>query len=124
MRVHRNSRCLSFLGANAERGDYDTTRTCRKVRTRSTRYRRQLRIRATRRRFARGRIGILGNSATGRHCQAAISGETHVMLLHPGSRRGRYRIDVDGVFWRECGWSESMVKIRKSCKRSPLYIYD
>jgi hypothetical protein len=28
-----------------------------------------------------------------------ISGKTHVMLFHPGSRWGRYKIDVDGVFW-------------------------
>lgn len=53
-----------------------------------------------------------------------ISGKSHVMLFHPGSRRGRYRIDVDGVFWTECGWSEAMAKIRKSCKRTPLYVYD
>lgn len=53
-----------------------------------------------------------------------ISGKSHIMLFHPGSRRGRYKIDVDGEFWRECGWSEAMVRIRKSCKRTPLYIYD
>jgi len=53
-----------------------------------------------------------------------ISGKTHVMLFHPGSRRGRFRIDVDGESWRECGWSDAMTKIRKSCKRTPLYIYD
>lgn len=53
-----------------------------------------------------------------------ISGKSHVMLFHPGSRRGRYRIDVDGQFWQECGFSEAMAKIRKSCKRTPLYIYD
>lgn len=53
-----------------------------------------------------------------------ISGKSHVMLFHPGSRRGRFKIDVDGIFWKECGWSEPMVRIRKSCKRTPLYIYD
>ena len=53
-----------------------------------------------------------------------ISGKTHIILFHPGSRRGRYRVDVDGVFWQEAGFSEVMVKIRKSCKRIPLYIYD
>lgn len=53
-----------------------------------------------------------------------ISGETHIMLFHPGSRRGRYKIDVDGIFWRECGWSDAMVRIRKSCKRTPLYVYE
>jgi hypothetical protein len=53
-----------------------------------------------------------------------ITGKTHVLLFHPGSRRGRYKIDVDGTFWTECGFSEVMAKIRKSCKLSPLYIYD
>jgi len=46
------------------------------------------------------------------------------MLFHPGSRRGRFEIDVDGIFWKECGFSEAMVKIRKSCKRTPLYVYN
>lgn len=53
-----------------------------------------------------------------------VSGKTHTMMFHPGSRRGRYQVDVDGVFWKECGWSDAMVRIRKSCKRSPLYIYN
>lgn len=51
-----------------------------------------------------------------------ISGKSHVLLFHPGSRRGRYRIDVDGSPWAECGWSEAMTRIRKSCKLMPLYI--
>ena len=29
-----------------------------------------------------------------------ITGKSHVMLFHPGSRRGRFKIDVDGQFWR------------------------
>lgn len=53
-----------------------------------------------------------------------ISGKTHVMLFHPGSRLGRFKVDVNGVFWTECGFSEVLAKIRKSCKRTPLYIYD
>lgn len=53
-----------------------------------------------------------------------ISGKSHVMLFHPGSRRGRYRIDVDSKFWMETGWSDALARIRKSCKRTPLYIYD
>jgi len=53
-----------------------------------------------------------------------ISGQTHVLLFHPGSRRGRFKIDVDGQFWQECGFSTAMEKIRKSCKRTPLYVYD
>lgn len=53
-----------------------------------------------------------------------VSGKTHVMLFHPGSRRGRYKIDVDGKFWRECGFSDAMARIRKSCKQTPLYVYD
>lgn len=52
-----------------------------------------------------------------------VSGKTHIMLFRPGSRRGRFKIDVDSVFWRECGFSEAMERIRKSCKRTPLYAY-
>lgn len=51
-----------------------------------------------------------------------ISGKTDVLVFHPGSRRGRFRIDVNGQFWRECGWSDALVRIRKSCKRMPLYV--
>lgn len=51
-----------------------------------------------------------------------VSGKTDVLVFHPGSRRGRFRIDVNGEFWRECGWSDALVRIRKSCKRMPLYI--
>lgn len=53
-----------------------------------------------------------------------ITGRSHVMLFHPGSRRGRYKVDVDGVLWAECGWSAALAKIRKSCKLMPLYCYD
>lgn len=53
-----------------------------------------------------------------------VAGVTHVILFHPGSRAGRYRIDVDGQPWKEVGWTEAMVRIRKSCKRTPLYIYN
>jgi hypothetical protein len=51
-----------------------------------------------------------------------VSGKVTTMVFHPGSRRGRCRIDINGEPWQECGWSESTVKIRKSCKRTPLYI--
>lgn len=53
-----------------------------------------------------------------------ITGKTHVMLFHPGSRVGRFKIDVDDKFWMETGWSDALARIRKSCKRTPLYIYD
>lgn len=49
-----------------------------------------------------------------------ISGKTDVMLFHPGSRRGRFRVDVNGKPWRECGWSDVMARIRKSCKRMAM----
>jgi hypothetical protein len=29
---------------------------------------------------------------------------------------------VDGKFWQETGWTKATVKIRKSCKQTPLYI--
>lgn len=51
-----------------------------------------------------------------------ISGKVNTLVFHPGSRRGRYKIDVNGEPWQECGWSEAMAKIRKSCKLLPLYI--
>lgn len=51
-----------------------------------------------------------------------ISGKTDVLLFHPGDRAGRYKIDVNGRFWKTCGWTEATVRIRKSCKRMPLYI--
>lgn len=53
-----------------------------------------------------------------------ITGQSHTLLFHPGTRRGRYRIDVDGKPWRECGWSAALELIRKSCKLMPLYLYD
>lgn len=53
-----------------------------------------------------------------------ITGQSHVLLFHPGSRRGRYLIDVDGQPWRECGWSEALARVRKSCKLMPLHLYN
>lgn len=53
-----------------------------------------------------------------------LTGQSHVLLFHPGSRRGRYRIDVDGQPWTECGWSAALARVRKSCKLMPLYAYD
>lgn len=53
-----------------------------------------------------------------------ITGATHVLLFHPGSRRGRYRVDVDGKPWRECGFSDALARLRKSCRLQPLYTYD
>lgn len=53
-----------------------------------------------------------------------VTGQSHVLLFHPGSRRGRYKIDADGKHWRECGWSDALARIRKSCKLMPLYVYD
>lgn len=50
------------------------------------------------------------------------SGKITTMVFHPGSRRGRYRIDIDGTPWQECGWSEATAAIRKSGKHTPLYI--
>lgn len=51
-----------------------------------------------------------------------ISGRTEHLVFHPGSRAGRYRVDVNGIFWRECGWTEATVKIRKALKRTPVYV--
>jgi hypothetical protein len=53
-----------------------------------------------------------------------VTGKSHVMVFHPGSRAGRFRVDVDGQFWKECGFSDALARIRKSCKRTPLYVYD
>lgn len=51
-----------------------------------------------------------------------VSGKVTTMVFHPGSRRGRCNVEIDGKFWQECGWTATTVKIRKSCKRTPLYI--
>ena len=50
------------------------------------------------------------------------SGKVTTMIFHPGDRRGRFAIDIDGKFWKQSGWTDTTVKIRKSCKRTPLYI--
>lgn len=47
--------------------------------------------------------------------------KTDVLLFHPDrSRSGRYHIDVNGQYWKTCGWTDATVRIRKSCKRMPI----
>lgn len=51
-----------------------------------------------------------------------MSGKVTTLVFHPGDRRGRFRVDENGQFWTVCGWSKAMERIRKRCKRTPLYI--
>lgn len=46
-----------------------------------------------------------------------IHNKTHVFLFHPAHKSGCYDIDLDGVFWKRCGFTECLVFIRKLCKR-------
>jgi len=46
-----------------------------------------------------------------------IMGESHILEFHPGNRLNRFRITVDGKDWTICGWSQALVRIRKSCVR-------
>jgi hypothetical protein len=49
-----------------------------------------------------------------------IIGKTDVLVFHPAGKSGRYRVDVNGQYWKTCGWTDATVRIRKSCKRMPI----
>jgi len=49
-----------------------------------------------------------------------INGKTEVILFHPAGKSGRYRVDVNGKYWKTCGWTDATVRMRKSCKRLPI----
>lgn len=49
-----------------------------------------------------------------------ISEKYHVFVFHPGRKSGSYNVDMDGVFWKKCGFTEAMVLIRKMCARVPV----
>ena len=49
-----------------------------------------------------------------------IIGKTEVLSFHPADKSGRYHIDVNGQYWKTCGWTDATVRIRKSCKRMPV----
>jgi len=46
-----------------------------------------------------------------------MTGETQVLLFHPGARLNNYDIDVNGEFWRQCGFVDALKRIQKSCYR-------
>lgn len=46
-----------------------------------------------------------------------FTGETHMMVFHPGKKSSNFQIDVDGKPWTVCGWSKALARIRKSCVR-------
>ncbi len=46
-----------------------------------------------------------------------LTRKTTILFFTEGSRLGRYKIDVDGEFWKECGWTEATVRMRKSLAR-------
>lgn len=48
--------------------------------------------------------------------------KTEILLFRPGDRKGRFEIDVNGDFWKECGWTEALIRVRKSCKRMRLIL--
>lgn len=50
-----------------------------------------------------------------------IHDKAHVFLFHPAGKSGCYNIDLNGKFWKKCGFTEAMVWIRKACKRMPVH---
>jgi len=46
-----------------------------------------------------------------------ILNRSYVLLFHPAGKSGSYNIDMNGVFWKKCGFTEAMVWIRKACRR-------
>jgi hypothetical protein len=44
-----------------------------------------------------------------------MTGKTEVMLFHPGNRRNNYHIEVNGKYWKTCGFVDALRKIEKSC---------
>jgi hypothetical protein len=47
-----------------------------------------------------------------------LTGKTEVLLFRPGDRKNNYRIDVNGKYWRTCGFADATKRIGKSCYRS------
>ena len=49
-----------------------------------------------------------------------VSKKTEHLVFHPGKKLGSYRIDVNGKFWKSAGWTDSLVRVRKSCRRMAI----
>lgn len=49
-----------------------------------------------------------------------ITGKTEVLLFHPGDRTNNYRIDVNGKYWRTCGFADAMERVGKGCYKSRM----
>jgi hypothetical protein len=45
------------------------------------------------------------------------TGKQHVMNFYGTRRLNQYDVLVDGEYWRTCGWSAALAKVRKSCVR-------
>lgn len=43
-----------------------------------------------------------------------VTGQCEVLLFHPTGKR-QFRIDVNGRYWRTCGWTGAVDRFRKSC---------
>lgn len=50
-----------------------------------------------------------------------IHNKTYVFLFHPAHKSGSYKIDLNGSYWKTCGFTEAMVYIRKLCARMKDY---
>jgi hypothetical protein len=44
-----------------------------------------------------------------------MTGKTEVLTFHPGTRKNNKRIDVNGKFWRVCGFVDAMDRVVTSC---------
>jgi hypothetical protein len=49
-----------------------------------------------------------------------VMGGFHILEFHPADKLNRFRITVDGKDWSTCGWSEALVRVRKSCVRMAM----
>lgn len=44
-----------------------------------------------------------------------MTGKTEVLTFHPGTRKNNKRIDVNGKFWKVCGFVGALERIVTSC---------
>ena len=44
-----------------------------------------------------------------------MTGKTEVLTFHPGTRKNNKRVDVNGKFWKVCGFVDAMARVVTSC---------
>lgn len=44
-----------------------------------------------------------------------MTGRVEILTFHPGPRLNNYRIEVNGIPWRTCGFADAMDRVVKSC---------